>query len=641
MPVDPDCDDGDCGDEPPDPGEECAIADCSNDACAVHDSTALGGERRSPAGATWGYWIHKPYPEAGHQLTWNTKYFTHVASDWEESQDVWGNDTLTYAGTHSQGTGAVRSGEGGFQLGDYNRATVSLTDGSYAPGYNLDPPVVFVQWRVITLNGACTFQARKFGPFNNSEDFTDYFNGISNLLGPLATWQDPYLDQPQYNTEAYLEFNAIHPWDEYEEVIPYPMYCVHRVNLPEEWFSGGVTGFEVILNCYSDFRCSPEPYEGTGENPTTTYQIQFGSGKPSFFPSSMTLTNAGLLGGQIIESRNIGRNVIITAPAHPDGWPFQYPPCQRKIEYRRTTTKQQVAVTCQPFIDNILFLCSNGTVTEEGNYIEGTCALNYLDASLADPLSGCQNSTFSGTDEECAAVPLFYAYALFRVDLSSTPNRNSADSITFTGEWDIDYEDEVDYTTHYGNTDGNPVNGYISSMTQNKRFRQGTVTITRTACNEARTADVSPVLLNGGISQIFIIDGGRCYTSPPAISISGGGGAGATAYAKVSNGTISEIVVTNPGSGYTSDPSISPFTVNGMSLAAPVLKPAPCMPEECSGFKATWMGKPKGPKGKDGSYEVEWFLIDDCPGMCTSKPPLQPTRVTKAIMVTVDCACPE
>jgi hypothetical protein len=53
-----------------------------------------------------------------------------------------------------------------------------------------------------------------------------------------------------------------------------------------------------------------------------------------------------------------------------------------------------------------------------------------------------------------------------------------------------------------------------------------------------------------------VLSGGSGYTTP-AVILSGGGGSGATATARVSNGVIFGIVLTNPGTGYTSAPSVS------------------------------------------------------------------------------------
>ena len=73
------------------------------------------------------------------------------------------------------------------------------------------------------------------------------------------------------------------------------------------------------------------------------------------------------------------------------------------------------------------------------------------------------------------------------------------------------------------------------------------------------------------ITGFVVQSGGSCYTTP-AIIITGGGGTGATATARVSNGVIIGIVLTNPGSGYTSAPTViirdpSP-RANGASVTA-------------------------------------------------------------------------
>ncbi|SDE41718.1 parallel beta-helix repeat (two copies) [Mucilaginibacter pineti] len=62
------------------------------------------------------------------------------------------------------------------------------------------------------------------------------------------------------------------------------------------------------------------------------------------------------------------------------------------------------------------------------------------------------------------------------------------------------------------------------------------------------------------VLDIQITNGGSGYSpaSPPVITISGGGGSGATAIADVSNsGKVVSVHITNPGSGYTSLPAIT------------------------------------------------------------------------------------
>jgi hypothetical protein len=65
------------------------------------------------------------------------------------------------------------------------------------------------------------------------------------------------------------------------------------------------------------------------------------------------------------------------------------------------------------------------------------------------------------------------------------------------------------------------------------------------------------VVVNGSISNISVDTAGSGYTSSPLISIVGGGGSGAAATAIITKGTVSNILITNGGSGYTSQPSIT------------------------------------------------------------------------------------
>lgn len=60
-----------------------------------------------------------------------------------------------------------------------------------------------------------------------------------------------------------------------------------------------------------------------------------------------------------------------------------------------------------------------------------------------------------------------------------------------------------------------------------------------------------------GIAWIDITNGGSGYTSLPTVTISGGGGSGATAIASIKNGAVTNVVMTNYGSGYTSQPTIN------------------------------------------------------------------------------------
>jgi autotransporter-associated beta strand protein len=61
-----------------------------------------------------------------------------------------------------------------------------------------------------------------------------------------------------------------------------------------------------------------------------------------------------------------------------------------------------------------------------------------------------------------------------------------------------------------------------------------------------------------GIKSITLASTGTGYTAPPLVVISGGGGSGATAIAKLNEaGNIDRIVITNPGVGYTDSSTVA------------------------------------------------------------------------------------
>lgn len=79
-----------------------------------------------------------------------------------------------------------------------------------------------------------------------------------------------------------------------------------------------------------------------------------------------------------------------------------------------------------------------------------------------------------------------------------------------------------------------------------------------TASITTTTATALSKISSGSVSEIYLTYQGAGYINAPAITISGGGGSGATAVANLnSDGTINNIVITNAGSGYTSEPAIT------------------------------------------------------------------------------------
>ena len=78
-----------------------------------------------------------------------------------------------------------------------------------------------------------------------------------------------------------------------------------------------------------------------------------------------------------------------------------------------------------------------------------------------------------------------------------------------------------------------------------------------TSTNTSRQATATAFVNSGFVTGYNVTDGGSGYPSPPAVTVSGGGGSGATATASASGGAVTGIAANNPGSGYTSTPLVT------------------------------------------------------------------------------------
>ena len=76
------------------------------------------------------------------------------------------------------------------------------------------------------------------------------------------------------------------------------------------------------------------------------------------------------------------------------------------------------------------------------------------------------------------------------------------------------------------------------------------------SANAQQTATATATLFNNFVVGITVTYGGSGYGWAPYITITGGGGTGAGAYATISNGVVTAITVTNAGYGYTSTPQV-------------------------------------------------------------------------------------
>lgn len=72
-----------------------------------------------------------------------------------------------------------------------------------------------------------------------------------------------------------------------------------------------------------------------------------------------------------------------------------------------------------------------------------------------------------------------------------------------------------------------------------------------------RNASGTAVVNSGFITGITVTDGGVGYNSIPTVTITGGGGSGATATAVISGGAVTEFTIISPGSSYNSAPLVN------------------------------------------------------------------------------------
>ena len=82
------------------------------------------------------------------------------------------------------------------------------------------------------------------------------------------------------------------------------------------------------------------------------------------------------------------------------------------------------------------------------------------------------------------------------------------------------------------------------------------------------TGATASVTVNGSVSEITVSAGGSGYTSSPLVSIVGGGGSGAAATAIITKGVVSRILINSGGTGYTSQPQITIVGGGGTGAAA-------------------------------------------------------------------------
>jgi hypothetical protein len=106
------------------------------------------------------------------------------------------------------------------------------------------------------------------------------------------------------------------------------------------------------------------------------------------------------------------------------------------------------------------------------------------------------------------------------------------------------------WSTFYKNASANWSN--VSDAINYSNVATATATAGSAGGNALQTSDIT--LTSGGTGYQF---GSTNFSLTPAVSITGGGGSGATAAATLSGDTVASITITNGGSGYTSAPTIT------------------------------------------------------------------------------------
>lgn len=95
--------------------------------------------------------------------------------------------------------------------------------------------------------------------------------------------------------------------------------------------------------------------------------------------------------------------------------------------------------------------------------------------------------------------------------------------------------------------------GTVSSGTAGLKYIGTRITGTATETDGVITS----ITLDALLKSIYVVSAGSGYTSTPAITISGGGGSGATAIATMRGGSIAYITITDIGSDFVSEPQVT------------------------------------------------------------------------------------
>ncbi len=104
------------------------------------------------------------------------------------------------------------------------------------------------------------------------------------------------------------------------------------------------------------------------------------------------------------------------------------------------------------------------------------------------------------------------------------------------------------------------LNGYFILNTFSGDVKVGgTVSGPTAGCDYVSINEALSDFIPGKVRSIYVLNGGTGYTTAPTVTITGGGGSGAVAYADVNatTGQVTKVVLMTQGSGYSSAPTIT------------------------------------------------------------------------------------
>jgi hypothetical protein len=664
MPVDPDCDTGDCGDEPPDPEPGCNTRDdCSTD---IYRNDYSEGDPVADAVSILEdgslvpqlVWIKSQYPEPMTQATWLPEFSTHVGSDYirlAEYNEQYPYPYLSFVGTIKGNGGSVNVaptvdiGPGNTLNGRVSLAPeiyggsvieVYMYNGSSAPGVDTGQvPYMMIQHSISRIDGVCTYQARKFGPYANVTAYATALESFpavppSGTFAGFAGGALPPISANggQEEGEADIAIAEVYPWD-YSHAIALPIQGLYDIDLPSGWFSNGVTGVNIKL---SSIPIGSAAYGGVwGPFKAPQCNVDYSiynwtlSGQPSWMPSSFTSPGCGSI---VI---NTARTVVFNTP---NGAGYSG-------NLRTTTNASSLSEVnmCGGSVVGALEKSGFLYVGQNDNAFDyaGTETKTYSDAPP---------SVFNYTTGDLIFNP--FSQAVFTPDIAVSPRTSHAVSV-LNGTWAIYLEPNTTYTYTYDANDPDTIFYPTKGSPDPSIIRSGTVTIKSPApsvddCTcfvyganafgyEVPTAPgntIPPEVIALWLAADLDIVAGSCGTHGVNLPCFCDGGC---FYKR--NEAHTGYSLYQPDGYLKGCRKTEEQVIAGLSTGPAELMDTPCSQEECEAHTATWMAEAYGEPNKEGLYKVKWILLDDCPGACCSDQPTQPEFVKSSTLVDVPCKC--